>query len=55
VANQLHLTTSVQCQRHIWLVDRHAAAIGIEMQNDLGNWIRHQLKKGISEQGAEAQ
>ena len=55
MANQLHLTTSVQRQRRIWLVDRHAAVIGIEMRNDLGNWIRRRLKKGIAEQGAEAQ
>ncbi|KIN98613.1 hypothetical protein M404DRAFT_31254 [Pisolithus tinctorius Marx 270] len=41
-----------QCR--IWLIDRHAAAIGLEMRNDLGDWIQCRLRKGIAEQGSEA-
>ncbi|KIN93743.1 hypothetical protein M404DRAFT_170338, partial [Pisolithus tinctorius Marx 270] len=37
------------------LIDRHAAAIGLEMHSDLGDWIRRRLKKGIAEQGSEVQ
>ena len=55
MTRRLHLTTPAQRQRRIWLIDRHAAAIGIDMRNDLGNWIRRRLKKGIAEQGDEAQ
>ena len=51
----LHLTTPAQRQRRIWLIDRHATTIGFEMRSDLGNWIRRRLKKGIAEQGDEAQ
>ncbi|KIO09804.1 hypothetical protein M404DRAFT_130054 [Pisolithus tinctorius Marx 270] len=42
-------------ERRIWLIDRHATAIGLEMRSDLGDWIRRRLKKGIAEQGSEAQ
>jgi len=43
-----------QRQRRIWLIDHHAAAIGLEMRSDLGDWIRCRLKKGIADQGTEA-
>ncbi|KAG1745423.1 uncharacterized protein EDB91DRAFT_1236330 [Suillus paluster] len=42
-------------QYRLWLIDRQAAAIGLEMRADLGDWIRHQLKCGIDEQGMTAQ
>ncbi|KIM52698.1 hypothetical protein SCLCIDRAFT_32448 [Scleroderma citrinum Foug A] len=42
-------------QRWIWLIDRQAAAIGLKMRDDLGDWIRRRLRKGIAEQGTEAQ
>ncbi|KIJ19341.1 hypothetical protein PAXINDRAFT_57010, partial [Paxillus involutus ATCC 200175] len=32
-----------------------AAAVAQEMQKDLGSWLSHQMKKGVSEQGAAAQ
>ncbi|KIK15530.1 hypothetical protein PISMIDRAFT_16447 [Pisolithus microcarpus 441] len=31
------------------------AAIGYEMRTELGDWIRHRLKKGVREQGSAAQ
>ncbi|KIN93816.1 hypothetical protein M404DRAFT_35711, partial [Pisolithus tinctorius Marx 270] len=42
-------------ERQIWLIDQHVTTIGLEMCSDLGDWIRHRLKKGIAEQGSEAQ
>lgn len=42
-------------QRRLWLIDRQAAAIGSEMQSDLGDWIRRRLKRGIHDQGTAAQ
>ncbi|KAG1851783.1 hypothetical protein C8R48DRAFT_810421 [Suillus tomentosus] len=42
-------------QRRLWLIDRQAAAIGSEMQSDLGDWIRRRLKRGINDQGTAAQ
>ncbi|KAG2114308.1 uncharacterized protein F5147DRAFT_570583 [Suillus discolor] len=42
-------------QRRLWLLDRQAAAIGLEMRADLGDWIRRRLKRGIHEQGTAAQ
>ncbi|KAG2125361.1 uncharacterized protein EDB93DRAFT_1244054 [Suillus bovinus] len=42
-------------QRRLWLLDRQAAAIGLEMRADLGDWIRRRLKRGIDEQGTAAQ
>ncbi|KAF8131913.1 hypothetical protein EV363DRAFT_1449621 [Boletus edulis] len=41
-------------QRHIWLIDRQAAAIGAEMRMDLGNWIKRRLQRGIHDQGKVA-
>ncbi|KIK25367.1 hypothetical protein PISMIDRAFT_96805, partial [Pisolithus microcarpus 441] len=37
------------------LIDWHAASIANEMVNDLGDWLRHWLKRGIQEQGSAAQ
>ncbi|KAG1836027.1 hypothetical protein C8R48DRAFT_783020 [Suillus tomentosus] len=42
-------------QRRLWLIDRQAAAIGSEMQSDLGDWIRRRLKRGVNDQGTAAQ
>ncbi|KAI6158808.1 hypothetical protein EDD17DRAFT_1487803 [Pisolithus thermaeus] len=42
-------------QRRIWLLDRHATAIGYEMRTELGDWIRRRLRKGVHEQGSAAQ
>ncbi|KAG2096306.1 uncharacterized protein F5147DRAFT_778354 [Suillus discolor] len=33
----------------------NAAAIGSEMQSDLGDWIRRRLKRGVNDQGTAAQ
>ncbi|KAF9230807.1 hypothetical protein BU15DRAFT_56855, partial [Melanogaster broomeanus] len=41
--------------RRIWLIDRHAAAIGHEMRKDLGSWLRRRMKKGVTEQSDAAQ
>lgn len=42
-------------QRRIWLIDRHATSVAKDMVNDLGDWLRRRLKKGIHEQGSAAQ
>ncbi|KAG1740564.1 hypothetical protein EDD22DRAFT_982220 [Suillus occidentalis] len=39
-------------QRRLWLIDRQVAAIGLEMQVDLGDWIKCQLKHGVDNQGS---
>ncbi|KAI9464332.1 hypothetical protein HD554DRAFT_2206255 [Boletus coccyginus] len=39
---------------HIWLLDRHAAAIGHEIHADLGEWIKRWLFHGIEDQGSTA-
>ncbi|KAF8219110.1 hypothetical protein L208DRAFT_1383114 [Tricholoma matsutake] len=31
----------------IWLIDRQATSIGLELCDNLGDWIRHRLTKGI--------
>src|SRR5260370_40888 len=46
--------TCVQRQRRLWLIDRQAAAIGMEMQVDLGDWIKRRLKRGVNNQGSAA-
>ncbi|KAG2088052.1 uncharacterized protein F5147DRAFT_748049 [Suillus discolor] len=42
-------------QRRLWLLDQQAAAIGLEMCTDLGDWIKRRLKCGVGEQGTAAQ
>ena len=51
--HSLQLTRSLQGkrQRHIWLIDHQAAAIGTEMHTDLGDWIKWRLHHGVQEQG----
>ncbi|KAG1882368.1 hypothetical protein F4604DRAFT_1990635 [Suillus subluteus] len=41
-------------QRRLWLIDRQAGAIGLEMRTDLGEWIKRRLKRGVNAQGAAA-
>ncbi|KAG1879878.1 hypothetical protein F4604DRAFT_1923085 [Suillus subluteus] len=41
-------------QRRLWLIDRQAGAIGLEMRTDLGEWIKQRLKRGVNAQGAAA-
>jgi hypothetical protein len=43
-----------QRARRIWLTDRQLSAIGLDLRDDLGDWIRHRLKKGVEEQGKKA-
>ncbi|KAI6019105.1 hypothetical protein EDC04DRAFT_2869952 [Pisolithus marmoratus] len=49
----IECVSSHQCC--IWLLDHHATTIGYEMWTELGDWIRHCLKKGVCEQGSAAQ
>ncbi|RDB29776.1 hypothetical protein Hypma_013855 [Hypsizygus marmoreus] len=49
------ITRSSARSRRIWLIDRQAAAIGAELRDDLGDWIRRRLTKGVHAQGAKAQ
>jgi len=37
------------------LINCHAAAVAKDMVSDLGDWLRHWLKKGIQEQSSIAQ
>ncbi|KAG9316189.1 hypothetical protein JVU11DRAFT_2213 [Chiua virens] len=46
-------SSSRKCR--IWLIDRHTAAVGHEMQVDLGDWIKRRLKCGVQEQGGAAE
>jgi hypothetical protein len=48
------LTFTQQRQRRLWLIDRHAGAIGLEMRADLGDWIRRRLRRGVEDQGTAA-
>ncbi|KAH7917226.1 hypothetical protein BV22DRAFT_985479, partial [Leucogyrophana mollusca] len=41
-------------KRCIWLVDRQAKAIREELRDDLGDWIRRRLRRGVQEQGENA-
>ncbi|KAG2353816.1 hypothetical protein BDR07DRAFT_1382783, partial [Suillus spraguei] len=41
-------------QRRLWLIDRQAGAIGLEMRTDLADWIKRRLKRGVNGQGATA-
>ncbi|RDB30958.1 hypothetical protein Hypma_000078 [Hypsizygus marmoreus] len=48
------LTRTSARRRQIWLLDRQAAAIAAELRDDLGDWIRRRLIKGVQGQGAAA-
>ncbi|KAG2744422.1 hypothetical protein P692DRAFT_201808444 [Suillus brevipes Sb2] len=51
----IEIQRSSSRQRRLWLLDRQAAAIGLEMRADLGDWIKRRLKRGVGEQGTAAQ
>jgi hypothetical protein len=36
-----------QRRRRIWLIDCQASSIGLELRDDLGDWIRRRLTKGV--------
>ena len=36
------------------MIDRQASAINHEMRADLGEWIKHRLRRGVQEQGDTA-
>lgn len=36
------------------MIDRQAGSIGAELRDDLGDWIRRRLTKGVEKQGQEA-
>jgi hypothetical protein len=48
------LISFFQRSRRIWILDRQAAAIGQDMRDDLGNWLRRRLDKGVVGQGQRA-
>ncbi|KAF8224141.1 hypothetical protein L208DRAFT_1425851 [Tricholoma matsutake] len=49
------ITRSSAQWRWIWLIDRQVASINCELRNDLGDWIKRRLTKGIESQMQEAQ
>ncbi|KII90983.1 hypothetical protein PLICRDRAFT_67778, partial [Plicaturopsis crispa FD-325 SS-3] len=49
------ITRSSGRSRRIWLLDRQASSIGLELRDDLGDWILRRLGRGINVQGAKAQ
>ena len=51
---EFHKLSNSQRARHIWLTDRQLLSITLDLRDDLGNWIRCRLKKGVQEQGQKA-
>ncbi|GLB45913.1 hypothetical protein LshimejAT787_3800020 [Lyophyllum shimeji] len=49
------ITRSSARSRRIWLIDRQAKAIAAELRDDLGDWIRRRLTKGVDKQGKDAE
>ena len=41
------ILTCPKRRRRIWLIDRQTTSIGLELRDDLGDWIRRRLAKGI--------
>lgn len=39
----------------MWIIDRQAKAIGLELRDDLGDWIIRRMHKGVEAQGKAAQ
>lgn len=37
------------------MIDRQVASIGQELRDDLGNWLRRRLSRGVEGQGKKAQ
>ncbi|KAG9309293.1 hypothetical protein JVU11DRAFT_10780 [Chiua virens] len=50
----IRIKRSSSRKRRIWLLDRHAAAVGHEMCSDLGEWIKRRLSHGVEGQGSAA-
>ncbi|KAI0669310.1 hypothetical protein C8Q78DRAFT_1095812 [Trametes maxima] len=48
------VTRSSARSRRIWLLDRHADAINRPAREELGNWIRGRLKKGVEARNVAA-
>lgn len=44
----------IQRSRRLWLIDGHARSIGVELRDDLGDWLVRKMRKGVEAQGAEA-
>ncbi|RDB15038.1 hypothetical protein Hypma_005430 [Hypsizygus marmoreus] len=49
------ITRASARHRRLYLLDRQAASIALELRDDLGDWIRRRLVKGVKDQGAAAQ
>ena len=48
------ITRASARRRRIWLIDRQASSIGLELRNDLGDWIRRRLTKGVEGHATKA-
>ena len=51
---EFHKLSNSQRARRIWLTDRQLSSIALDLRDDLGDWIRRRLKKGVQEQGQKA-
>ena len=51
---EFHKLSNSQRARRIWLTDQQLSSITLDLRDDLGNWIRCRLKKGVQEQGQKA-
>ncbi|RDB19001.1 hypothetical protein Hypma_014420 [Hypsizygus marmoreus] len=49
------ITRASSRRKRLYLLDRQAAAIATELRDDLGDWIRRRLLKGVKQQGEAAQ
>ena len=52
--SEFHRLSNLQRARRIWLTDRQLSSIALDLRDDLGDWIRRRLKKGVQEQGQKA-
>lgn len=43
-----------QRSQRIWLIDRQAEAIGADLRDDLGQWIKRRLTKSVTVKAQEA-
>ena len=43
---EFHRLSNLQRAWHIWLTDWQLSSIALDLRDDLGDWIRHRLKKG---------
>jgi len=51
---EFHRLSNLQRARRIWITDRLLSSIALDLRDDLGDWIRRRLKKGVQEQGQKA-